>query len=198
MQPKFVIYELNEIPPFVFDYAAEHYAHSAFAEIKRSGSLIRTETVDRGVLSPWITWPTVHRGVSNVQHGITDLNQNLDEPDAKYPPVWEILKNNGLSVGVFGSLHSYKKKIDERYAFYVPDTFAAGAEAAPDGLRTFQQFNLDMVGANPRNVGHGIKLRSAVKFLLRAPFLGIGAMSIYRIIRHLLVEQINKNMVVAR
>ena len=50
MQPKFVIYELNEIPPFVFDYAAERYPHSAFAEIKRRAS-IRTETVDRGVLS---------------------------------------------------------------------------------------------------------------------------------------------------
>ena len=85
-----------------------------------------------GELSPWVTWPTMHRGVPNVEHEITDLGQNLTNVNKEFPSVQNILAGQGIKVGVFGSLQSYPlpKNLDN-FSFYVPDTFAAGEECFP-------------------------------------------------------------------
>lgn len=198
MKKKFVFYELNEIPPYIFEYAAKTFPQSAFSEVASNGCLIETRAKDEGILSPWITWPTLHRGVSNTLHGISDINQNLEKINSKFPPVWEVLKDNDVSVGVFGCLHSYKKVIDERYSFFVPDTFAPEPDALPANLEVFQRFNVDMTGASARNVRRGIQLRSAFKFLSLAPFLGFGVSSAYRVLRQLISERVNRDRLVRR
>ena len=64
-----VVYELNEVPRKLFDFYADAFPSSAFAQLRQRSNLFESLTVDVGHLSPWITWPTMHRGVSNVDHG---------------------------------------------------------------------------------------------------------------------------------
>jgi hypothetical protein len=74
-----------------------------------------------GHLSPWNTWPTVHRGVSDEKHLISELNQDLTEVNKAYPALWDILSKNGISTGVFASLHTYPLPTDlNKVKFHVP------------------------------------------------------------------------------
>ena len=124
-----VIYELNEIPRRLFDFYAEAYPKSAFAFLRSQSRLFETHAADVGSLSPWITWPTMHRGVPNVEHEISDLGQELASINAEFPSVYQKLSESGVRVGVFGCLQSYPlPKNVQDYEFYVPDTFAAGDE----------------------------------------------------------------------
>ena len=109
---KFILFELNEVPLRVVRHFAERHPASAFAKILAQGKHWTTVTPDEGHLSPWITWPTLHRGVSSADHGIGALGQDVGEADRRYPPIWSILAAAGRSVGMFGSLHSYPPPAD--------------------------------------------------------------------------------------
>src|SRR6516165_8432903 len=151
---RLIVYELNEVPIKIFNWFVQRNSNgSNVASLMRNGRIINTITEDSGHLSPWITWPTMHRGVTNANHGIFDFGQNLKFINQDYPPIWEFLAKGGLRVGMFGSLHTYPLPSDlDNYAFYVPDTFAAGPECFPDKFTAFQEFNLRMVDQSGRNV----------------------------------------------
>ena len=68
---RFVLFELNEVPMRVVQHFAQHHPRSAFARLLKRGAQWDTITPDQGHLSPWITWPTLHRGVSGARHGYT-------------------------------------------------------------------------------------------------------------------------------
>src|SRR4051812_19201396 len=128
----FVLFELNEVPLRVVRYFAERHPRSAFAAMLAKGQRWDTVTPDEGHLSPWVTWPTLHRGVASDKHHIVALGQDVGEADRLFPPIWKLLASAGRRVGLFGSLHSYPLPADlDNYEFYVPDTFAAGSEAQP-------------------------------------------------------------------
>lgn len=150
-------------------FAALH-PRSAFAGALREGLLRETVAPDAS-LSPWITWPTLHRG--SADHGIRHFGQDLTAADARHPPLWTRALQAGLRVGVFGSLHSWPPPANaDSYAFYVPDAFAADARCHPARLEAFQHFNLAMSRASARNVG-GVPKREALRFLRAAPGLGL-------------------------
>lgn len=185
-----VVYELNEVPAKVLDYYVATHPQSALAGIVAHGTLVETYATDSGVLSPWITWPTVHRGVTNERHCIADFGQDLSEVDAEYPPIWQLLSRQGVRTGVFGSLHSYPLPNDlNGYAFYVPDTFAAGPECFPSDLQVFQEFNLRMVDASARNVAAGLPIKPAFELLYRAPELGLRGATMLRLAKQLSHER---------
>ena len=136
---KKIIYELNEVPKKLFDFYAKIFPESGFGQLLSKSFAYETHTADVGGLHPWVTWPTLHRGISNVDHEISDLGQDLKKVDVEYPSIFNFLANNGIKVGVFGSLHSYPLPENfENYTFYVPDTFAAGIECFPNKLSAFQ------------------------------------------------------------
>ena len=138
----FVLFELNEVPLRVVRHFARRHPRSAFAKILETGRRWDTVTPDQGHLSPWITWPTLHRGVSSSDHHLLALGQNTTDADNHFPPVWTLLSRAGRRVGLFGSLHSYPIPEDiTNFDFYVPDTFAAGPETEPSELSAFQRFN---------------------------------------------------------
>ena len=116
-----IVYELNEIPKKILDFYANSHPNSAFAYLRGHSKLFETNTADVGGLSPWITWPTMHRGVSNLEHEISDLGQNLSRVNKEYPNVYQILAKEGVKVGVFGCLQSYPlpESLDN-FRFYVP------------------------------------------------------------------------------
>jgi hypothetical protein len=188
---RFILFELNEVPLRVVRHFAERHPQSAFAKVLERGLHWTTVTPDEGHLSPWITWPTLHRGVSSSEHRIAALGQDVAEADRKFPPVWKILAKAGRRVGMFGSLHSYPPPGDlDRYDFYVPDTFAAGPEAKPAELAAFQEFNLHMVDRSGRNVSGELPVKQALPFLLKSLPAGIRPATMAKIARQVASERI--------
>ena len=173
----------------------EHYAQnrpdSAFARMLEKGRNWVTIAPDTGHLSPWITWPTLHRGIPGCQHQLVALGQDHAEADREYPPVWTLLTAGGRRVGLFGSLHTYPlpENVDS-YDFYVPDTFAAGPETHPPQLAAFQNFNLHMVDRSGRNVSSELPLKQGLASLLKMLTAGIRPTTIAKIARQLASERI--------
>jgi hypothetical protein len=131
---------------------------------------------------------------------ISDFGQELAEINHEYPPIWELLARSGKKVGLFGSLHSYPlpENVERDYAFYVPDTFAAGPECFPENLSAFQAFNLAMVDRSARNVSKGIAMREAADFLLKAPALGLRGSTALDLSRQMAIEQFKPERTVRR
>ena len=169
-----VVLELNEVPWKVLDWWAARRPGSALAELTRTAAAYTTVAADQGHLSPWITWPTVHRGVPNTVHGIGHFGQDTGYADAVAPPWWTTMAAEGRRVGTFGLLHTAElpDPLDE-FAFFVPDTFAPTTATHPSTLEPFQAFNLKMARASARNVSTAIDVPAAARFLGRAPRLGL-------------------------
>jgi hypothetical protein len=194
-----IVYELNEVPKKILDFYANSHPNSAFAYLRHHSELFKSETADVGELSPWITWPTMHRGVSNIEHEITDLGQNLNKVNKEFPNIYNILAKQGVKVGVFGCLQSYPLPNDlDNFRFYVPDTFAAGDECFPDKLNSFQAFNLSMVRRNARNVSKGIAVKDAFRFILKSKQLGLKLKTFMKLTNQIVSERINNDRVVRR
>ena len=142
------IYELNELPKdLLLDYISLK-PKSSLSKLYTQGTFKITKTKDEGELHPWSTWPTFYRGVNNNLHKIQFINQDKTYAENNYPPVWKILANKGISIGIFGSLQSYPPPDYENINFYLPDTFAPNKDAVPEILSIFQEFNLNIVGNN--------------------------------------------------
>jgi len=179
---KIVSVELNEVPWRILDYYCENRPKSCLAQIVLKSKQYETTAADSGHLSPWITWPTIHRGVINDQHGIYHLGQDLSKVDGEFPPIWQLLTQKGITTSVCGSLHSYPVPKDlENYRFYLPDAFAATPESYPPSLSHFQDFNLAMSRASARNVSRGVAIRPALNLARRLPSLGIKATTLFDI-----------------
>lgn len=193
MVRRIILFELNEVPLRIIDRFCEVDPGSALARRLPSIRRYETRSEDPGPLSPWKTWPSVHRGVASDRHRVHDFGQDLTKADRAYPPLWKLLTTHGVRVGVFGSLHSYPMPASlENYVFYVPDTFAAGPECFPGALSVFQAFNLEMARASPRNVARGIPWKPAARLLARSPALGLRLATFGEIGRHLAAERFRK------
>ena len=199
MGRKIVLFELNEVPGRIVDEYCRWYPEAPLSRVLRGSSRYETATEDIGSLSPWITWPSLHRGVSNEKHFLMDFGQNTDEVDKVHPPIWEILASNGISTGVCGSLHTYPLPSDlSGYSFFLPDTFAAGAECFPEVLETFQEFNLNMARESARNVSMRVPWASALRLLAKVPELGFKAKTALEIGTQLVDERLHPERRVRR
>lgn len=187
---KLILFELNEVPFRIIDEYCRWRPQSYLARYLPRCAQYETHTEDAGHLSPWVTWPSLHRGVADTRHAIRAFGQDLQEADRDFPPLWKRIARAGLATGVFGSLHSYPPDQEGNYAFYIPDTFAAGSECFPARLSAFQEFNLAMTQASGRNVSRQIAWRPALQLLARAPQLGLRAATLASLGNQLVAEQI--------
>ena len=195
--PRVLQLELNEVPFRILDdFAAEH-PRSHIAKLFLRASQFQTRAADdpagipHGVLSPWITWPTVHRGVEHARHGVTHLGQDLTEVDRLFPPIWRLLTEAGVQSAVFGALHTHPLPENvERYAFYVPDTFAATEQCHPATIAPFQAFNLRMARASARVVSAGIDWGGALGLVRSLPTLGLRPRTLLRTAGQLAEERL--------
>ena len=173
MSKRIILFELNEVPFRIIDQFCRWHPESGFATRLDEFQQFETVTQEVGYLSPWRTWPSVHRGVNDAKHFIYDFGQDLTDVDKAFPPVWRLLAQAGISTGVCGSLHTYPLPKDlDNYAFYLPDTFAAGSECFPNKLDVFQRFNLTMARESGRNVSRHIPWKESLSLLANAPELG--------------------------
>ena len=196
---KIILFELNEVPFRVLEDYINLNPTSSIAEIYKNSKIFKTFANDIGHLSPWLTWPTIHRGVNNYKHNIGYFGQDLKEIDDEFPPIWKILTQKKISVGVCGSLQSYPlPNTLDSYDFYIPDTFANGPECFPKNIEIFQNFNLSMVDISGRNVNKYFPANETFKFLINYRKLGIKTKTLYDSFNQILSEKINKNRVVRR
>lgn len=186
-----ILLELNEVPFKIIDQFCRWHPNSVLARNLSRCHLYETYAEDRGHLSPWVTWSTLHRGVTNERHLIHSFGQDLTETNRDFPPIWEILTANGVSSGICGTLHTYPPpKEFANYAFYLPDTFAAGSECFPDSLSLFQEFNLSMARESARNVSSSIPWKSALQVMANASGLGFKLKTFGDVGSHLVSERV--------
>lgn len=191
MDRKIILFELNEVPFRIVEEYCRWRPESALARRLPQFHQYETYAEDIGHLSPWKTWPTLHRGVTNDRHLIADFGQDLRDVDREFPPLWRILSQNGVRTGVCGSLHTYPMpERPEDYAFFLPDTFAAGAECFPQKLSLFQEFNLTMARESARNVSARVPWQSALRLLRAAPELGLRLRTFMDVGRQLASERV--------
>lgn len=139
MKRKVLLLEINEITWNLIDPFIEAGKLPTFARLKNEGSWAAPMSVDLPPqLDPWITWTTVYTGRTQAEHNVYHLQQPPETIKAKR--IWEICREAGLRVGVFGSLGSYPPQQVE--GFYVPDTFSPDYAAFPDELSPIQKLNL--------------------------------------------------------
>jgi len=196
---KIILFELNEVPLRIVDYYRQVRPQSWFA--RNYDKLKKYETIseNQGHLSPWNTWPTVHRGVANDRHYISDFNQDLSAVDAEFPPIWHLLTQAGITTGVFGSLHSYPLPADHKnYEFYIPDVFAAGSECFPANIELFQSVNLRLSRESARNVDRAVPYGQMAKLMLKANDLGFTASTLFDVGGHLVQERLSSWKVTRR
>lgn len=188
---KLIVLEINEVPHKVFDHFKSKNPNSTLAKILDQSARYTTKSTDKGELHPWSTWPTFYRGVDNSVHGIKDIGENLGEINKNFPPVWDILKSNGISIGVFSSLHTYPLPDNYReYSFLVPDPFALGEETHPTKIQPFQAFNLAMTKKSGRSVNRGIARKEALKLVLALPGLGLRISTLLKTVNQLISEKL--------
>lgn len=181
-----ILYELNEVPRELIEKYIQLRPKSTIAEILNHSDLFDTFTYDIGELHPWTTWPTIHRGVNNNLHNIQFINQELNI-NKKYPPIWDILQKNEISVGIYGSLQSYPPIKSKFVKFFLPDTFSPDSDAFPDQLEEFQRFNLAMCKDN-KAISNPIKSVLYLEFLNLLAKNLISLKSCLRTIKHITSE----------
>lgn len=194
-----ILFEANEVPKRLVDDHVARRPDGALAKIVGVGRFYETRCDDEIELDPWISWPSLHRGVNDAAHRVLHLGQSLDWADREYPPVWRLLHGAGVRVGVFGSLHSSHTPPDARdYEFYVPDFFAAEAFAHPQSLLPFQEFNLVMTRRSARNIDPGLPVREAARFGASALANGLSVNAMAKIGAQLAEERITPTRKIRR
>ncbi len=194
--PKLLIYELNEVPRKLINLYIAQKKSSAIAKLIQEGNIYDTYTKDKGELHPWSTWPTVHRGVTNEFHKIQFINQDLSYA-SKWPPIWKVLSDKGIRIGIFGSLQSYPPIINKNVDFFIPDTFSPTNEAYPKLGQRFQNLNLLLAGKN-KAISRGFDLKDIKEFIFLFLNGGFKISSLIKIINHVIKEILNKDFLKRR
>lgn len=191
-----LLLEINEVPWRLIDHFIDD---PRFANIKaffNRSATFTTIAQDTGELSPWVTWPTFHRGISNQEHKIFHLGQ--DPASYKGVPIWDEYLNRGYSVGVCGSLQSWPPKDPGKNGFYIPDTFAHDSSCSPSWVEPFQRYNLKQVSKNGRVVNSGFMNAELLSLIAALPKLGISVKTLAKTGMQLVSERFNKNLLSRR
>lgn len=146
MRRRVLLYELNEVPWEVVDLYVAARPRSNLAKLLPRAMLRTTTNTDPVDLMPWRTWPTFHTSLYTPDHNSYDQGQ--DPATFRGTPLWEVVDDAGMRVGLFGALQSWPAKAFRNGGFYVPDSFARTAETFPASLGRFQAFNTAMTSEN--------------------------------------------------
>ena len=138
---KVLLLEFNEINWGVIDQLiADRGARFLpnFVRLRAQGAWALQSAVERPpLLDPWITWVTLHTGVSPAVHGASVLEQDAESILAKR--TWQYVAEAGGSVGVFGSISAYPPA--PLRGFMVPGPFAPSDDTFPTSLQPVQAIN---------------------------------------------------------
>lgn len=192
-----LLLEINEIPWRLVDRYAGRPEFERISRFLKQSHQFTTVAVDTGELSPWVTWPTFHRGMNNEKHGIKNLGQ--DPATFRGRPIWQDIRNQGGSIGICGSMQSWPPIDPGENGFYIPDTFAHNERCYPPYLNALQAFNLSQVRMNGRVVSRALPrasetIRAASSFVKSGITVGTCA----RIAGQLLGERLDSSWAARR
>src|SRR5262249_24718670 len=126
---KVLLVELNEITWNLIDPMIDSGELPTFAWLNRAWAWAAPMSVDLPPqLNPGITWTTAYTGRPQAHHNVYFLEQPPETIRAKR--LWELCHEQGLRVGVYGSLCSWPPQ--QVNGFYIPDTFASDTGTYPD------------------------------------------------------------------
>lgn len=191
-----VLLEINEVPWRVIDLFCSYPEYPNIKKFFEKSTQITTLSKDAGELSPWVTWPSFHRGMNNTDHKVKNLGQDPESFLGK--PIWDEFIEKGHPVGVCGSMQSWPPKDPGQGGFYIPDTFAADEKCIPAKIEVFQKFNLSQVQSSGRVVDGGFSKSEALKLLMKFPSLGIRFKTCFALAKQLLMERFDKTYVSRR
>lgn len=184
-----LLLEINEVPWRVIDRALDVGRFPALTRFFRAARTWTTQSHDTGELSPWVTWPSLHRGLTNEEHGVRNLGQDVSTFAGI--PIWEEVRRRGHDVGVFGSMQSWPPTDPGPGGFFVPDTFAPDERCIPASVAPLQALNLALVAANGRVVKRDMpKLPLAAAAGAAALRLGLPPRLAARVARQLVEERL--------
>ncbi|MDQ3002704.1 MAG: hypothetical protein M3Y08_15755 [Fibrobacterota bacterium] len=190
--PRLLLLEMNEIPWRVIDHYKGNPEYPNIGRFFSRADTYTTIATDEGELSPWVTWPTFHRGMGNLDHKVKNLGQ--DPSTFNGVPIWEEYLTRGRSIGVFGSMQSWPPKNPGPGGFYVPDTFAHDEKCFPEFIESFQKFNLGQVRKSGRVVAKSSFPVAEVRALLfNLPQFGFKAKTLLEMATQLVSERWNAN-----
>ncbi|MBI3557620.1 MAG: hypothetical protein HY074_15270 [Deltaproteobacteria bacterium] len=183
-----LLLEINEVSWRLLDRFKDR-----FPNIKKffaGAQTYTTTTVDSGELSPWITWPSFHRGLCDKEHGSGFLGQ--DPATFKGTPIWAEYRKQGHAIGICGSLQSWPPSEAGPGGFYIPDTFAHDATCIPAYVEPFQRFNLSQVATNGRTVNSSSMFSKEILPLIASlPKLGIRPATLAKVGQQLVEERLD-------
>ena len=99
-----LLLEINEVPWRLIDRYIDDPRFPNLKIFFARSAQFTSVAVDSGELSPWVTWPSLHRGMSNEQHGVLDLGQ--DPATFRGTPIWKDMRDAGHSIGICGSMQA--------------------------------------------------------------------------------------------
>src|SRR4051794_18558330 len=180
--------EFNELSPQLL---GEFMADGHLPNFRRFHDASHVFTTDahtqQPYLEPWIQWPSVHLGVSHLQHGLRHLGMKQDSADGGEPliPVAQVVSDAGLRVGVCGSMNI---PYGELNGFYIPDPWNDEAVAQPASVAPYLRTVGAMVRDSSRTDGStpDAGLLSFGAFMLRH---GLRPATVAVLVRQLLAER---------
>jgi Type I phosphodiesterase / nucleotide pyrophosphatase len=187
---KILLLEFNEINWHVIDrLIADHGTGFLpnFVRLREQGAWTTQAAVERPpLLDPWITWVTLHTGVSPGVHGASVLEQDSETISAKR--TWQYVIDAGRSVGVFGSISAYPPTPVN--GFMVPGPFAPSDDTFPASLRPLQVINRRYTQAHNKTTAspgllEGLRIGAS---LVR---LGLRPSTCWRIVAQLVRERLS-------
>jgi hypothetical protein len=184
--PNVLLIEFNELTPHLMDqFIADGDLPNFKALRERSATALTNADVEEPVnLEPWIQWYSLHSGLTFDQHGVFHLT---DGPHAPHKDIFELLIEQGLTVGCGGSMNV--KGFASEGSFFIADPWCAGQRSYPEALAVFQDFIASNVReySNPAGDGRKVTPLQFVSFMAKN---GLSAKTIGSILKQLSQEKV--------
>lgn len=147
MAARVILIEFNELSPVLLEEFMSAGQLPNFRRFRDESAVFPTDAdAAPPNLEPWIQWPTVHLGVSHLEHGI----RHLGDEDPHHRPVAELLSAAGHQIGICGSMNVPHRDIN---GFSIPDPWNTRAPTLPDWLSPFHRTVSTMVQESSREEG---------------------------------------------
>ena len=135
MKESLLIVELNEFNINLLKKGVEKLKLKNIEKILKltHSKTYSSDEIERHGLDPWVQWVSVHTGQKSSKHKIIRTG---DIKKLKFPQIWEILGDKGISTGIWGPMNASKKNT-KGLKFFLPDPWTYSENAYPDSLNLF-------------------------------------------------------------
>jgi hypothetical protein len=189
-----ILLELNEADAHFLERFRRQGRFASLARVWDEGVRVVTSVpgwdaaADRSwrALSPWIIWPSLYTGLAPAEHGLVGFGQ--DNTSVRGRCLWDVLDRDGVSTGVFGSLHSWPPRQAGHCAFYLPESLANDAACFPEEARPLQE--LFLLAARNYSEGFARHALRATRLLARTSRAGVTPETVLRMLWQVPAEKL--------